>query len=225
MTARAGLAVLFAAALALGAGLVGAPDARAQQTTVRVSSAAAEVGQQRTVLLEALDVGAPGLGAWTVDVEFDPAVISVVSCQAKHGGICNPNFAVGRLRVTGTQIFGLQGNVSLANVTFACQSVGTSALAVSVRVLADATLGAPQDIDAAIINGSLSCFEPGELPQLLGDVNCNGEVNAIDAQLVLQYVAQLIASLACLENADVDGDGDVTPIDAALILQQEAGLI
>jgi hypothetical protein len=225
MTARAGRAVLLVAALALGAFFAGLPGAHAQQTAVQISSASAEVGQQRAALLQALDVGAPGLGAWTVDVEFDPAVVSIVSCQAKQGGICNPSFASGRLRVTGTAIFGLQGNVALGNITFACSGVGASALAVSVSVLADATLGAPQDIDALVMSGSITCYAPGTSPQILGDVNCDGVVNAIDAQLVLQYVAQLIASLACLENADVDGDGAVSPIDAALILQMEAGLI
>jgi len=61
---------------------------------------------------------------------------------------------------------------------------------------------------------------------IYGDVDMNGEVNAIDAMLVLQYDVELING----ENfdfmaADVDGDGEVNAIDAMLILQYDVELI
>jgi len=58
-----------------------------------------------------------------------------------------------------------------------------------------------------------------------GDVNDNGGVNAVDAQLVLMYDAGLITSLPVLPTGDVNSDGRVNPVDAALILQAEAGVI
>ena len=60
---------------------------------------------------------------------------------------------------------------------------------------------------------------------LVGDVNCSGGVDSIDAALVLQLSAGLVSSLACQQNADANGDGSINSIDAALILQFGAGLI
>ena len=59
----------------------------------------------------------------------------------------------------------------------------------------------------------------------IGDANCDGETNSIDAALVLQYAAGLVDELPCQELADVDGDGETTSADATLILQHEAGLL
>ena len=75
---------------------------------------------------------------------------------------------------------------------------------------------------------------PGETPEptatpgangLIGDVDCNGVVNAIDAAFILQFIAGLIDELPCPENADANQDGSVNTIDAALILQFSAGLL
>lgn len=58
-----------------------------------------------------------------------------------------------------------------------------------------------------------------------GDVNCSGDVNAIDSALILQFSAGLVGSLACQEDGDVNGSGDINSIDAAIVLQFVAGLI
>ena len=59
----------------------------------------------------------------------------------------------------------------------------------------------------------------------LGDANCDGAVNSIDAALILQFGAGLLDSLPCEGGGDVNGDGEVTSIDAALVLQFTAGLL
>ncbi len=58
-----------------------------------------------------------------------------------------------------------------------------------------------------------------------GDANCDMTLNAIDATLLLQFVAGLVEDLACIHIADVSGDGLVDSRDAMLILQFEAGLL
>ena len=60
---------------------------------------------------------------------------------------------------------------------------------------------------------------------LVGDVNCDGEVNAIDSVLILQLVAGMLDELACSENSDTNADGSTDAIDAALVLQLSAGLL
>jgi hypothetical protein len=60
---------------------------------------------------------------------------------------------------------------------------------------------------------------------LIGDVNGDGNINAIDASLILQRAAGLIGTLPCQAQADVNGDGNVNAIDASLVLQYVAGFI
>jgi alpha-tubulin suppressor-like RCC1 family protein len=74
-------------------------------------------------------------------------------------------------------------------------------------------------------------------PYLVGDVNCDVAINAIDAAFVLQLAASLIPIditgedgtlqlfLPCVQNVDVNGDRAVNAIDATLVLQYGAGLI
>lgn len=63
-------------------------------------------------------------------------------------------------------------------------------------------------------------FATDEIPQ--GDTNGDGKVDAQDASLVLQYVANKISTIL---NADVNGDGKVDAQDASLILQYVANKI
>lgn len=60
---------------------------------------------------------------------------------------------------------------------------------------------------------------------LMGDADCNKEVDSRDANLVLQFDAGLTPPLRCKQNAHADGDVRVTSTDAQLILQFEASLI
>ncbi|MBQ8830152.1 MAG: PQQ-binding-like beta-propeller repeat protein [Oscillospiraceae bacterium] len=64
-------------------------------------------------------------------------------------------------------------------------------------------------IDLVITDGTLT----------LGDVNGDGDVNREDAQLILDYEAQVRTSLPVKAAADVSGDGNIDSNDAVLILQ------
>ena len=55
------------------------------------------------------------------------------------------------------------------------------------------------------------------------DVNCDSQVNSVDAALILQLDARLVSSLRCGVLADASRDGTINSIDAALILQLIGG--
>ncbi len=157
--------VLVVAALVLGlSASFSSPHVSAATGTINVGAATVAVGGQGTVSLQAQNMTAPGLGAWSMNIVYDPAVVQLVAqpqgCQPQSGSVCNPNFAANTIRVTGATANGLIGTTTLATVTFRCISVGTSALTVTVDTLADATPGNPQNITATTTNGSVSCQTP-----------------------------------------------------------------
>jgi len=112
---------ILALAVAL---LIGDPAGGASTTTVRIGSGEGSPGEQVTVRLEALGVPDPGLGAFTIDVTYEPNVASPVVCQKDPQGIfdtvlCNTSFGDNTVRVGGFRSSsGAAGGVALADVTF-----------------------------------------------------------------------------------------------------------
>ena len=65
-----------------------------------------------------------------------------------------------------------------------------------------------------------------EKQQILGDVNEDGEINFLDAIMVLRYDAEIIElEESQLKVADVNGDGEVNFLDAIMILRYDAEII
>ena len=235
---RFGFVAVLTGIIALSFTFMASPKVAAEDAAVGVSSAKAGLGQQAVVQIEALNIVAPGLGAWTIDIVYDPDVITPVGCSAALGGICNVAFSANTIRLLGVSVLGVAGDVELGEITFECKQVGESMLELTASIFADATLGAPQDIPAVIEHGSVTCSaeppptatpeptaeppasEPDKLP---GDADCNGEIESIDAIYVLQYDAQLIGFVPCPNNADKNGDGVINALDAVLIFQHVAG--
>jgi hypothetical protein len=125
---------------------------------VSIGSASVAPGGEGSVDLEATGIGDPGLGAWTLDITYDPDVVSVASCSPQQGGVCNPAFADDMIRVTGASASGLEGDTTLATITFECgDEEGSSDLDISINVLADATIGDPQPIEGTASGGSIDC--------------------------------------------------------------------
>ena len=155
----------IAALVGLLIGLLGS-HASAADETVSVGSATIVLGGSAGVEVGASNIHAPGLGAWAIDVTYDPSVLSVEGCEAAGVGlnICNDDYLeLGTtVRIVGASAQGLEGNTTLATITVHCDSLGTSPLSVAVRTLADATAEEPQNLNpeddpVTVVGGSVAC--------------------------------------------------------------------
>jgi hypothetical protein len=96
---------------------------------------------------------------------------------------------------------------------------------VSTRTLLTASQAGDVQIQVLTSASASTAWNFGTGGGVLGDVNCEGLVNAIDGELILQFGAAIIGSLPCQGNADVNHDALIDPRDALLILQLDAGLV
>jgi hypothetical protein len=111
--------------------------------TVRVGSdAGVPPGGSSTVPLEVLSMPAPGVGAITVDVVYDPAVIHPSAWVAGPGWdsvLCNLGLTPSRARCTAVNVTGVSGNSLVASIAF--EAVGArgrcSSLEAHLITLAD----------------------------------------------------------------------------------------
>ncbi len=191
------LIAVAAVVLAVSAGLL-ITHVSAQQESISAGSANGAVGGEATVALQANGIAAPGLGAWTIDVAYDTSVMTALACIPEHGGVCNPMFDPGVVRVTGASAGGVAGDNTHASITFRCAAAGTSALTVDVPLLVDATIGDPQFIAHGVTNGSVTC---GGAPPSSDVFDC--------AVFAYQDTAQVIfeADPSDPHNLDPDTDG------------------
>lgn len=197
------LGVVMAIAVALG--VTTRETSAGAEAIIAVDSATMAVGSQAGLDVRALNVGEPGLGAWSIDIFYDPEVVSAVDCTAEQGGVCNPAFAANTVRFTGASAGGLEGDTKLAEIAFMCDVEGSSALTVSIEVLADATVGAPQPMTSSIQNGQITC---GDAPAPTSTPDSGDDVEACsifdyqeDAQNALKSDPSDPIGL------DADGDG------------------
>ena len=152
------------AAAVLVVALLAANTLFAASGTLHVTSATVTVGEQVTVAVIA-DVGEPGLGAWTLDVQYDPMALNILGCEPSAGSVCSPTSvsADNHARVTGASAAGNVGEVTLATLTFECKGPGISSIDLIISVFADATDGDPQDIDPlSVASGAIACVEEPE---------------------------------------------------------------
>ena len=198
-------------------------------TTLRIGSAIVPPGGNATVPLEALDVPSPGLGAFVIDISYDPSVVEPVDCNANPEGdldmgFCGLSFErddvnPDTIRLGGFRTSaGATGDLSLADITF--QGVGSSGsqspLVVTIVEFADTS---QQPIPATTEDGTITVG-------VQGDANGNGSVTMVDAMLIAQCVVGLIDCGSIDQTmADVNCSGGVTMVDAMLVAQYVVGLI
>ena len=164
---RFGLVGAAAVGLVLVAGLLVSAQVSAQDgPTLSVGDGEAAPGEEATV---AVTANVPdGLGAWTLDITYDPDVVTPTDCDSGDANsVCNTEYAADQVRVTGASAQGIDEETVLGNITFECgDAEDESDLTIVINVFADATIGAPVDIsaDTEVTNGSITCAEPAPVP-------------------------------------------------------------
>ena len=209
---------------------------------VRMGSGSVSPGDTITLDLDALDVDLPPgpIGAFTIEVGYDPALAPATACTPDPDGIfdfanCSPNFAPGVARCTGVSILGVSGPVStLCDITFTADP--------GAPIPPDILI--PLPVTCAVLTdpggGPLDCLPEDGLLTIVsfvqGDVNCDEISNVVDALFILQYEVGLRAGTdQCplppepppwlyLPACDVSDDGLCNVVDALFILQCEVGI-
>ena len=83
-----------------------------------------------------------------------------------------------------------------------------------------------EGINAILTSLKLDNITPAEPQVTVGDINGDGEVDIIDAGIIVQYANGINTNLSekQLQAADVNGDGEVDIIDAGIIVQYANGI-
>lgn len=168
-----------------------------------VESGQGRPGSTGTVSIVARGVQEPGLGAWTIDMHYDQALLRSTDCATPPEllSFCNTALSRNAVRVTGVALPGFTGDVVLAEFTFLClREEGASDLRLSTDVFHDATIGEPMPIAVSIGQGTFACnwalpsvrLHAGELPFYVGQTTTitatvSGEDNAARAGVGCQF--------------------------------------
>ncbi len=78
---------------------------------------ASRSGNNIELVIAASGEGGQKLGGWAIDVEFDPARMSVDTCTVNDTSVCNPKYNDRTVRIVGTQLNGNTGEIARVKLT------------------------------------------------------------------------------------------------------------
>jgi hypothetical protein len=175
-----------------------------------------------TVTLPVEAIGVQNLGAATVMVGYDPAVLQVAGCQRNPAfdfGLCNPQFdrdddgLPDAVRFNVVSLEGLspvdEAPLNLADITWAevgepCLEI-TSTLEVEVLTFSGWD-GIPISVSAE--NGQVTV-----VTDLVGDLDSDGDVDVVDVMMVASRWNCELGDECYDAYYDLDGDGDIDIVD------------
>ena len=113
-----------------------------------------------------VNLGNNQLGAATIQVRFDPHIVQVTACEVANAlvGECHADNENGRISFNALSVYGVTGNITLAEITLQGSSSGTSLLDVGIQTFANPTgeRMAVSDVDGEV-NVTSTLFLPAVL--------------------------------------------------------------
>ena len=183
----------------------------------------------QNLITDALFVEGPG----SKNIAYEAGVVAPTDYVGDPGDrfdsvLCNLNYGPNTIRCSGVRSTpGAVGDLALADITFEMAPTALlghqSPLALAVQTFADVE-GIP--IPNGTQDGSIRVG-------LVGNVDCDQDVDAVDALFILQYLVglrsannqcPLAAGTLYLPGADAQCDDDVDAVDALFVLQHVVGL-
>lgn len=223
------LAVLAILGLTVTLVFASASSPEAQDVGFRliVGSAPADAGVAQVTVPVSIIPGDASPAAVEAVLSFDPSVVSFVGCTSSVQWAACAEFAPGEVSFGAVSDTPWNTTTELLTIDFGLTGLtGTTTIDLQVeRALA---------VDATEVAGEAV---PGEIGSSnLGDLDCDGDVDVIDALVLAQYAngsrddtgsCPLSDPLTQTNAArgDLNGDGRTTIFDALVIAQCSAGLI
>jgi hypothetical protein len=187
---------------------------------VSVTSAEGPAASSVTVAVQG-DSGDATIGAFTIDLVYDPSVATAVEC-ASEVGLCGPQVTGNTARVAGASLGGLHGQFQFMTVTFDLTGAPGAVTALDISLVEMTDMDYEDLVPQTEVTEGQIAVADGAAP-LQGDADCDGEITSLDALGVLRHVAG-IEQVACAGPADTDCDGDITALDSLAILRYVASL-
>ena len=187
-------------------------SASAENINYSVTNVSGKKGETVTVSV----VISSGVDIWgaNVSLEYNPSELQLVSC------VKGASVSAGSLYNTGSKVnfSGMYSNTNGTVMTVKFKILKDSGTSNLILTSTENIDGDGKEYACSVMNGVVTIVGSSSV---LGDVNGDGKVTAIDARLVLKHsVGETTLSESQQNLADMNCDGKISAIDARIILRK-----
>lgn len=177
------------------------------------------VGDELTVPVK---ITGTTVGCYTAEITYDKDMLTFVRAEAGNsddGIVFDYNEDNDAIIVSATNANGVDTSL-LFNLVFTAKAAGTAAVNVTFTELLNTE---DAEITPDVTNGSVGITDSTVTPTKLGDVDKDGDVDSIDAALLLRHISgiDVITDTVSLANADCDGISGIDMRDVIWILNNK----
>ena len=184
--------------------------------SVSVDSVSGKTGETITVPVK---VTGGVVSAYAAEVSYDSTALEFVSAaegNSDEGIVFDYNAENGKVTISATNANNVDSSL-LFKLTFKALKAGSSDVSVSFTEFAD---GNDALVNVSAAKGTVGITDGSVQPSLLGDVDVDGDVDKIDAAILLKHISGIstVTNPVALANADCDGISGIDMRDVIWIL-------